>query len=209
LSAAASRSIDAAVAALRAGQLVVYPTETVYGLGASALDSSALARLLALKGRAEEKGLSVLVASLDDAAPLLADPAPLDALVLADAFWPGPLTIVLPAAASVTSSLVGAAGGIGLRCSTDPIACALVEAFAAPITATSANPSGREPAVDVERARDYFGAAVSCYVDDGTRAGKLVSTVVEFSKGRAILRRVGAIATTRLQAVIPLQRSES
>ena len=209
MSAVASRDIATAVAVLRASELVVYPTETVYGLGASASDPVALARLLALKGRSTEKGMSVLVASLEAASSLIAGPLPSSAAALAAAFWPGPLTIVLPAAPDAPPALVGSSGGVGLRCTTDLLARALVAEFAAPITATSANPSGHAPAVDVPSAQSYFGAAVAYYLDDGARASTSVSTVVEFLEGRAILRRVGAIATTRIQAVIPLQRSES
>lgn len=187
----------------------MYPTETVYGLGAAALDPAALERLLALKGRPEGRGLSVLVLDLASASELLAAPAPAEARALAAAFWPGPLTLVLPAAGTVPAALIGETGGIGLRCTTDPVAGALAKAFAAPITATSANPTGGAPAVDTTSARAYFGERVACYLDGGVRAGAEVSSVVEFSKGHAILRRVGAIATTRLASVIPLQTPES
>jgi L-threonylcarbamoyladenylate synthase len=201
--------LAAAVTALRAGRLVVYPTETVYGLGAAALDAAALALLLALKGRSEEKGLSVLVADLDVATNLLSEAPPSGARALAEAFWPGPLTIVLPAGRAVPAPLRGATGGVGLRCSSDPMATALAKAFGGPITATSANPSGTPPATDAATARAYFGERVECYLDDGPRTSDFASTVVEFSKGRAILRRAGAITIQRLASVVPLHTAES
>jgi L-threonylcarbamoyladenylate synthase len=204
-----TQDVKAAVAALGAGRLVVYPTETVYGLGADATSRDALVALLALKGRGAEKGFSVLVADLDSARPLLAADAPAGARTLARALWPGPLTLVLPAASSLPEALVGATGGVGLRCSPDPLASALVSGFGKPITATSANPSGYEPATDVEAARAYFGNRVACYLDGGRRAGGAVSTVVEFLEGRAILRRVGAVKARQLTSIVPLHSPES
>jgi len=198
-----------AVAALRAARLVVYPTETVYGLGADAMSASGLAALLDLKGRGAEKGLSILVADLDSAGPLLAAEPPAAARSLARMLWPGPLTLVLPAARSLPSALVGATGGVGLRCSPDPLAAMLAREFGGPITATSANPSGRPPATDVAAARAYFGDHVACYLDGGPRTGAAVSTVVEFLEGRAILRRAGAIEARRLSSIVPLHTSEN
>ena len=206
---AGQAQVEDAVAALRARSLVVYPTETVYGLGADAMSRAGLEALLALKGRGVEKGLSVLVADLDGARSLLAAAPPARARDLARALWPGPLTLVLPAASTVPAELVGPTGGIGLRCSPDPVASALARVFGGPITATSANPSGLPPAADVETARAYFGDRVACYLDGGPRTGGAVSTVVEFLEGRAILRRAGAIEARQLTSIVPLHTSES
>jgi tRNA threonylcarbamoyl adenosine modification protein (Sua5/YciO/YrdC/YwlC family) len=193
--------LDRAVEAIRTGGIVVYPTETVYGLGVDAGSPSALAHLLALKGRDARKGMSVLVSELAAARSLLAGEPGAAAHALARAFWPGPLTLVLPAAPAVDRTLVGPGGGVGLRCSTDPVARALLERSGVPLTSTSANPSGREPAHTIEEAREYFGAHVDAYVDGGARRDARVSTVVEFFEGRAYLRRAGAIALDALSAV--------
>jgi L-threonylcarbamoyladenylate synthase len=200
-------AIADAVRALEAGLVVVYPTETVYGLGARADSSEGIDRLFRLKGRPEGKGVSLLVDDLGGAGSLIYGPAPAQAIALADAFWPGPLTIVLPAAAGVDRRLVGEGGGVGLRCSSDPLARALCAACSAPITSTSANPSGAQPATDIETARAYFGSDAGAYVDGGARSGGAVSTVVEFSRGRAILRRVGAIDSSALASVTPVDKS--
>ena len=208
MSAVTPQALDAAVQALRAGELVVYPTETVYGLGAAALGASSVARLLALKGRPDEKGLSVWVSSLDAAASLLRDPPSADARALARAFWPGPLTIVLPAAHGVPEPLLGPTGGVGLRCSSDATAAALVAAFGEPITATSANASGMPPAADVASAHTYFGARVACYLDGGRREATSASTVVEFLNDRVILRRAGVITKQRVGTIVALHSSE-
>lgn len=184
--------------------MIVYPTETVYGLGVDARNRIALATLLELKGRDAARGMSVLVRDLAMASPLLAAEPPAAAVALADRFWPGPLTLVLPAAADLAAELRGASGGVGLRCSSDRWAVALVEAFAAPVTSTSANPGGLEPARDAAQARAYFPAGVDVFVDGGVRDAVAVSSVVEFLQGRAYLRRVGAIDAASLADVIDL-----
>ena len=106
------------------------------------------------------------------------------------------LTLVLPAAAGLPRGLVGETGGVGLRCSSDPVAAALLKAAGVPLTATSANPSAVEPARSVQTAREYFGDSVACYVDDGPRMAESASTVVEFLDGRAYLRRSGSVDVT-------------
>jgi len=216
--------VAAAVGILAAAGVVAYPTETVYGLGVDARDPAAIATLLRLKGREEGRGISVLVADLDMARGLLADAPCPDAVALAARFWPGPLTIVLPAADSVAEALRGPSGGIGLRCSSDPWAAALVQRFGAPVTSTSANRSGAEPArsaADVRQAFAFDGgvtvgrpsratsasresAAPLFILDGGERRGTEVSTVVEFSKGRATVRRRGAISAESIASVISL-----
>jgi L-threonylcarbamoyladenylate synthase len=193
--------LDRAAAAIRSGGIVCYPTETVYGLGVDARSHDALAHLIELKGRDAGKGMSVLVSDLDAARDLLDAEPPAAARSLAHAFWPGPLTLVLPAVRSLDAALIGPAGGVGLRCSTDAIARELLVRCGAPLTSTSANPSAREPARTAEEARAYFGARVDAYVDGGARRNALISTVVEFSQGRAYLRRAGAIALDALRAV--------
>jgi L-threonylcarbamoyladenylate synthase len=199
--------IAEAVRALEAGDVVVYPTETVYGLGVRADSTQAIDRLFRLKGRPEGKGVSLLVEDLTDAVSLIEGPVPAPAIALAEAFWPGPLTIVLPAAAGVDRRLVGEGGGVGLRCSSDSLARALIAACPAPITSTSANPTGKPPATDVDTARRYFGFEAGAYVDGGVREGGAVSTVVEFSRGRAILRRAGAIDSNALDSITPVDTS--
>jgi L-threonylcarbamoyladenylate synthase len=192
LEAAVLRAADA----IRAGGLVVYPTETIYALGADAGNAEAVQRLLAAKGRDDGRGMSVLVADLGQARALLdTNPGP-EAVELARRWWPGPLTLVLPAAAGLPRGLVGETGGVGLRCSSDPVAAALLKAAGVALTATSANPSSLEPARSVQTAREYFGDSVACYVDDGPRVAESASTVVEFLDGRAYLRRSGSVDVT-------------
>ena len=192
LEAAVLRAADA----IRAGGLVVYPTETIYALGADAGNAEAVQRLLAAKGRDDGRGMSVLVADLGQARVLLATDPGTEAVELARRWWPGPLTLVLPAAAGLPRGLVGETGGVGLRCSSDPVAAALLKTAGVALTATSANPSSLEPARSVQTAREYFGDSVACYVDDGPRLAESASTVVEFLDGRAYLRRSGSVDVT-------------
>jgi L-threonylcarbamoyladenylate synthase len=200
------RDVDEAVRVLAAGRAVAYPTETVYGLAVDARSARAVGHLLELKGRDEGRGVSVLVTNLAMASPLLAAPAGEVALRLAERFWPGPLTIVLPAGCDVAPELLGPSGGIGLRCSSDAWASALVAKFGAPLTATSANVSGEPPARSAAEARAAFAAAASppFVLDGGERRGSEVSTVVEFAEGRATVLRAGAVSIEAIGAVVPV-----
>jgi L-threonylcarbamoyladenylate synthase len=195
-----SAAIESAAQALTAGELVVYPTETLYGLGADAGSEVALERLLAIKGRDAAKGMSVLVSSLQQAAAFLAAPPSPDAQRLAVAFWPGPVTLVLQAADGVSSLLLGPGGGIGLRCPDDPLAFGLLSRFGAPITATSANPSGQPGARSVEEARNYFSAGVSTYIDGGRRDSSQASTVVSLLDGKVEILRQGTVSREAIAA---------
>lgn len=197
--------IRAAVSALGRGGLVVYPTETVYGLGVDARCGAALDRLLRVKGRSAGLGISILVADLEAARPWIQGELPAAAVRLAERFWPGPMTLVLPASPVVNTALVGPAGGVGLRMSADHVAARLVAEFGAPLTSTSANPSGSAPATDAARARAYFKSDVQAYIDDGPRDSSAVSSVVEFLDGRAYLRRIGAISAEEIARHVELE----
>jgi len=197
-------TIADAAAAVGNGGVIVYPTETLYGLGVDAGDARALQRLFSLKGRDASSGVSVLVETLDAAVFLIEGEPPPGARALADAFWPGPLTLVVRAAKSVDAALRGPSGGVGLRCSSDPVCGHLLAAAGRPLTSTSANLTGRRPATTVAEARAYFGDRVDCYLDDGPRSAAVASTVVEFLDGSAYLRRSGAIPADRISAIVPI-----
>lgn len=196
---ARSSDFAAAVAALTGGGVVVYPTETFYGLGADALSEDSLRRLAALKGRDAGKPISVLVSSrtmLLEIVPPLSETAER----LMGKFWPGPLTLVLPARACVSPILTGGRGTIGVRISSHPLAEALVAELGRPVTATSANPSGREPATSVSQARGYFGSRVDAYLDGGPAPAGPGSTVIELSGDRAVLIREGVIPVSAIES---------
>lgn len=177
-----ARAAGRAAAALRAGGLVVHPTETVYGLGgdASARSNALVARL---KGREGERGLILLVSSVESARALLPGLRWSEAAqTLAERFWPGPLSIVVPCR-DAPAGLAGPGGGVALRATPDPVARAILAAWGAPVTSTSANRTGEPPSRTAEEAaRLVEGQAgdddVVCVVDAGPRTEAAPSTVV-------------------------------
>jgi len=195
------RRIAEAARVLASGGLVVYPTETLYGLGADALNPAALSRLIELKGRKPGKPIAVLISDLAMLAELAIDiPAPAQALMRR--FWPGPLTIVLRARNHVSPLLTGG-GGIGVRLSSHPLATALVSALSRPVTTPSANPAGLPPPRSLAQARAYCGERVDYYLDAGLLPGEPASTVVDAREELTVLRH-GAIAAEDIHSTVSL-----
>jgi len=189
------------IAALKTGELVVYPTETLYGIGADPLSAAALQRLFAVKHR--EPGNPVgLIASDATTAFFFAREIPHAARRLADYFWPGPLTIVVPAREGTPPELVGDDGGVGVRVSPHPVARALAAGLGRPITATSANPAGMPTVATLAEARATFGAKVKVYLEGGLLAGAAPSTVVTIDATGWRLIRPGAISERELAAAL-------
>ena len=168
--------IDEAAAALRSGLVVCFPTESSYGLAVDVRQPGSIARLVQLKGRSETAPIAFAAADLTQARGLTRLwPAAADKL--ARRHWPGPLTLVVPGRADLPGECVGPGGSVGVRVTSHPTAALLARALGAPITATSANPSGQPPATEVALARRYFGDAVALYLDGGSCA-EPASTVV-------------------------------
>jgi len=200
------RAADAAAIAqaaelLRAGALVAFPTETVYGLGADATNAHAVAAIFAAKGRPAfnplishlaDAGQAETLAELDDAAR-----------ALADAFWPGALTLVLPRRADCAIAEITCAGldTVALRVPAHPVAQALLSAVDRPVAAPSANRSGRISPTSAEAVADELGDAVALILDGGPCTVGLESTVVGFAGGRPVLLRPGGIAAEEIEAV--------
>jgi L-threonylcarbamoyladenylate synthase len=201
LAPASDRSIAQAIAALRAGEVIVYPTETFYGIGADAFAPAALERIFAIKGREAAKTIA-LIAHDDAAAFAVAREVPQSARLLARAFWPGPLTLVMPARVGIPAALIGPDGGVGVRVSSHPVARALAQGLGRAITATSANRSGEAPARTVVEARDALGSSVKAYVEGGTLTGTAPSTIVECNGAGWRLLRAGAIGIEEIEAVL-------
>lgn len=178
----------------------MFPTETVYGLGAHALMESAVTRLVRVRGRDEGKPILVLVRDLAMAARVAAEIPP-GARRLAERFWPGPLTLVLPARAELPAPLTAGTGTIGVRVPSDATALALVAGLDAPVTAPSANPPGGMPPRRIEEARAYFGDAASVYVDGGTLPGG-ASTVAAVEGDRVRVLRAGPVDEAALRAAL-------
>jgi L-threonylcarbamoyladenylate synthase len=202
---AIAEAVAAAAAVLKRGEVIVFPTETLYGLGADALDSGAVEKVFQLKGRDSQNPIPVLVADREMLYRLVAAVPPIAEKLIAR-FWPGPLTIVLPARGDIPRPLVSAAGGIGVRISSQAVATRLVEALGRPLTATSANPSGRPAAHTAQEAKAYFSDRIDIYVDGGPLASKTGSTVVEIRGGRLSIIRAGEIARSHLEDALGAER---
>ncbi len=190
-----------AVVALRHGNVIVFPTETLYGLGADALNIAAVEKVFQLKDRDPDNPIPVLVSDRTMLISLLAEIPPL-AEQLMERFWPGPLTLVLPARGNIPRPLVNRSGGIGVRISSQPIATALVNLLGRPLTATSANPSGKPGARTVAQARGYFSGSVELFLDGGELNAPKPSTVVEVVGSKLTIIRRGAIDASALYSVI-------
>jgi L-threonylcarbamoyladenylate synthase len=196
-----STAVSDALAALTAGETIVYPTETFYALGVDALYAQAVERLFAIKGR--EPGKPVALIAADTAmAFALAREVPTAAHVLAEAFWPGPLTLVLPARDGIPAALIGDDGGVGVRVSSHPLARALAAALGGPLTATSANPAGEPPAVEPAAAHRALGDKIKVFLEDGRLAGGAPSTVVAVDRTGIRVLRPGAVSERELVAAL-------
>jgi L-threonylcarbamoyladenylate synthase len=190
-----------ALAALQRGDVIVFPTETLYGLGADALNFSAVEQVFQLKGRAPDNPLPVLVADRAMLNYLVGEVTPLAEQLVAH-FWPGPLTLVLPARDGIPRPLVNRQGGIGVRLSSQPIATELARLLGHPLTATSANPSGQPGAHTVREAKNYFSAKIVIYVDGGALTSPTGSTVAAVEKNKLRIIRAGEISRKALEVVV-------
>jgi L-threonylcarbamoyladenylate synthase len=188
--------IGAAAAALRDGAIVAYPTDTFYGLAVDPRRDDAVRKLFAVKGRAGSAAIPLIAGDAEQAMTVGAfSPA---AVALARAFWPGPLTIVVPAAPGLSRLLSGERDTLGVRVPAHAVARALATAFGAPITSTSANLSGDPPSRSAREVVAGFGNRVDVVLDGGEAPGGPPSTLVELVEGRPVLHRSGAIAWERV-----------
>lgn len=194
--------IDRAVAALRAGDLVILPTETVYGLAADAADPAAIARIFEAKGRPRFNPLIAHVSDRDMAERIAALP-PL-AAKLADAFWPGPLTLVVPITDTAAVCDLARAGldTVALRAPAHPLAQQVIAAFGGPVCAPSANRSGRPSPTTYFDAVEETGSSVAVALDGGPCTVGLESTVVSVLGGEARLLRPGGLERAAIEALI-------
>jgi L-threonylcarbamoyladenylate synthase len=191
---------------LRAGHLVVFPTETVYGLGADAGNAQAVNKIYALKGRPLGHPLIV---HLESASHMRAWAKDIPALAweLAEAFWPGPMTLILPRAAKVSDAITGGQDSVGLRVPAHPVAQALLRAFGAGVAAPSANRYGRVSPTRAQHVRDEFGADTPLLLEGGACAVGLESTIISLLD-EPLLLRPGGVAREALEAVTgPIRRA--
>ena len=193
--------IRRAAQVLRDGGLVAFPTETVYGLGANARDPIAAARIFAAKGRPADHPLIVHIAGADQL-PRWAARVPDSAHRLADAFWPGPLAMVLPRRDDVPDAVTGGLDTVALRMPAHPVALALLREFGDGIAAPSANRYGRVSPTRAEHVRAELGGRVDLVLDGGECDVGIESTLVDLSGDHPVLLRPGAIDAAQIAAVV-------
>ena len=189
--------IERAGEVIRRGGLVGFPTETVYGLAADAFNEDAVRRVFDVKGRPASNPLPVQVACLEDVYKLASE-APEVAVKLMNEFFPGPLTLVLNAAPSVSEIITAGTGKVGIRMPDHPVALALIESAGGPIVAPSANTSGDPPPTTADEVLAYFDGAIEMILDAGPSEIKLASTVVDVTHTPPRILRQGAITEDML-----------
>ena len=192
-------SLDEAARLIRSGEVVAFPTETVYGLGANALDVSAIVKIYELKGRPATSPLIVHAASLEMAKTLVRD-WPAKAEELAQRYWPGPLTLVLPKRSSIPDIVTAGLDSVGVRVPQHPIALELIRKAGVPIAAPSANKFMQLSPTTVQHVQAAFGNAMPI-IDGGACAVGIESTVIRITGDRLELLRPGMIAFDDIESV--------
>ena len=193
-------AVQRAASFLRAGELVALPTETVYGLAANALDARAVERIFQVKGRPAHNPIIVHVASIDMAKRCVANWPDL-AGSLAKAFWPGPLTLVLPRAKEIPANITAGGSTVGVRWPSHPFIQAVIRECNFPLAAPSANPSNRVSPTNAEHVRKHLGSKIRLIVDGGQAQVGIESTVLDISGWPPRLLRPGMIHEEALLAV--------
>lgn len=193
--------LDKAVDALKRGGVVAFPTDTLYGLGACIFFPDAVKRVYQIKGRDYLQPLPVLLAKADDL-PIVAGEISEEARLLAKRFWPGALTLVVKKSSTVPDVVTAGRPTVALRVPAHPLAQELIRRLAAPITGTSANPSGDAPPVTADQVRHSIGHLVDVVVDGGPVSLGVASTIVDVTLSPPKVLRVGAIPIEAIDGVL-------
>jgi L-threonylcarbamoyladenylate synthase len=196
-----AEGLSAAIGAVQRSEVVVFPADSSYGIGADAFQPSAVDALLAAKGRGRDLPLPVLVGSWRGLDGLVLTPSRLTR-DLVEAFWPGALTLVVAHSPSLAWDLGDGRGRVAVRMPLHPVALELL-AETGPMAVSSANRSGQPPATDVEQAREQLDAWVSVYLDGGPIGEPVPSTIVDVTGDQPQVLRLGAIDLDQLREVVP------
>ena len=199
------QNINQAADIIKNGGLIAYPTETVYGLGADPHNAEAIQKIFTAKGRAEDKGIILLIRGVDDLSTLVHTVSP-TAQILIEVFWPGPLTLVFRANRDLSPALLGGHDTIALRHSSSLVASRLLFALGGPLTSTSANRSAEPPARSACEVENALGDHLDLILDGGPSDTTLPSTLVDVSSDRVILLREGAIPAQKLRTHIHIEK---
>ena len=188
--------INQAIATLRDGGVVAFPTDTVYGVGVDPFQPAAVRKLYEIKGRPIDKPIPILVGSVSDV-ERVAQNLPPTFSRLAEQFWPGELTLIVEAK-SLPPEVTAGGGTVGVRMPNHPLALALLQRFGGAIATTSANKSDEPPATSAEEVRSELGDLVSIILDGGQTTTKIASTVLDLSVSPPQIRRDGGISMDQL-----------
>ena len=195
--------IQEAAALLRSGKLIAFPTDTVYGIGVDVFNEEAIRQIFAAKKRDIDKPLQVLIANKEDLQIIAREQSEtLDRLV--SKFWPGPLTIVMPAKEDFPRRVRCDRDTIGVRMPSNPIALRLIKAFGRPIAATSANISGSPDPMSAGEVLEYLSGEVSLILDGGPTPGSVPSTVLDISVNPPNILRRGKLSIADLEKVLSI-----
>ena len=196
-----SEALAQAGALIRSGELVAFPTETVYGLGANALDAAAVKRIFEAKGRPGDNPLIVHISHLDQLAPLIAvKPSPM-ARALMDACWPGPMTLIFPKSDAVPMAVTAGLDTVAVRFPAHPAARALIDAARRPIAAPSANRSGRPSPTTAQHVLEDMDGRIPLILDGGACDVGLESTVIDVTGDIPRILRPGGVTPERIAAI--------
>lgn len=198
---ARDKALRIAAAAIRRGELVAFPTETVYGLGADALNAAAVERIFSAKGRPADNPLIVHIADIEQVSPLVCS-IPAIFYPLAAAFWPGPLTLIMPKSAAVPDVTTGGLDTVAIRLPSHPVAQALIRVAQTPIAAPSANRSGRPSPTLAQHVLADLQGRVAVVLDGGAAGVGVESTVLDLTTSVPTILRPGGVTWEDLAAVI-------
>ena len=196
------RQVTIAIRILKAGGVVAYPTDTVYGLGTAMQNMSAIERIFEIKGRPKGMALPLLLNDVSQIATI-ASSVPYAALQLAEAFLPGALTIILSKSDNVPDLITAGNKTIAFRIPNHPIPLALIKGTGTPIIGTSANLSGQPSATTAADVETQIGKRVDMIIDGGQCSGGIESTIIDLTGEKPVIRRQGAISLERIKRVVP------
>ena len=197
-----SEQIEKGVSILKQGGIIAYPTDTVYGLGASAFIAGAVQRIFTVKERPSDMPLPLLLAETSQIREL-AEYVPENAWSLIETFLPGGLTLVLPAAGSVPEIITAGGLTVALRIPAHPVPLAIIKGLGAPLVGTSANLSGRPSVMTATEVQSQLGDKVDFIIDGGKCPGGIESTIIDMTAEKPVILRAGAISAEQLRKTCP------
>lgn len=194
--------LEVAAGIAKRGGVLLYPTDTIYGLGCNAFEDGAARRILKIKDRAESKPFILLASDVEMVNSLVAGTT-VDSEAVMKAFWPGPLTIIFRASPKISATLTAGTGSVAIRIPNNRFCLELIRACRFPLVSTSANRSGEVPSSEIGKLREQFEGLVDLIVDGGNAQSMLPSTVLDLSSESPRIVREGAVARAELVSHLP------